>query len=264
MALPFLPTIGLTKNEADVYELLLQLGEVPVWKIQQKAELKRPTLYLTLQNLEKKGLVSKRDFEKKIHFRPEPPTKLLSLAEQHYNELDRAKSDLQTILPELTSQYIISVEKPVISTYEGIDGIKKVFQDIYAPKNEPVYGCVDLEKSDEAVPSYIVKKLIPLRIKNKVFAKTFLGESPAAKDVANNDENSLRESLLLDKKRYPLPAEIDVYEDKVAMLSFTKGQFVGVMIQNQDIATSLKTIFKLAFEANKSAKTTPQHQDLQQ
>ena len=56
----------------------------------------------------------------------------------------------------------------------------------------------------------------------------------------------------MDKKTYPLPAEIDVYEDKVAMLSFAKGQFVGLLIQNKDIATSLKTIFKLAFQRSKN------------
>ena len=53
----------------------------------------------------------------------------------------------------------------------------------------------------------------------------------------------------MNKSTDPLPAEIDVYEDKIALLSFTKGKFVGILIQNQDIATSLKTIFKLAFDA---------------
>ena len=70
--------------------------------------------------------------------------------------------------------------------------------------------------------------------------------------LSKRDKKQLRESVLLDKKTYPLPAEIDVYEDKVAMLSFAKGQFVGLLIQNKDIATSLKTIFKLAFQRSKN------------
>ncbi len=160
-------------------------------------------------------------------------------------------------MSDLISSYIISVEKPVITTYEGEEGLKKVFQDIYAKKNEPVYGCVDLEKSDEAIPSYVTNKLIPLRIKNEVFAKSFIASSVQAEEVYKKDSESLRESVLLNKLNFPLPAEIDVYEDKIAMMSFSKGQFVGLLIQNKDMATSLKSIFSLAFEMAKENSPSP-------
>jgi hypothetical protein len=148
----------------------------------------------------------------------------------------------------LTSSYIQSVERPVVKEYSGIEGLKEVFTDIYKPKDEPVLGCVDLEQADEAIPEYITKKLIPLRIKNNVFAKTFLGSSKQADEVKSRDKESLRESVLLEKTKFPLPAEIDVYDDKIAMLSFKNGEFVGLLIQNKDFATSLKSIFSVAFE----------------
>lgn len=254
MTLDFLKNFGLTEKEANLYELLLKLGETPVGDLIREAKLKRATAYKTLYELEKKGLISKRDIGKIIHFRPEPPTKLFSLAEEQTKLLERAREDLRSILPQLSSAYIVSVERPIITTFEGIEGIKQVFADIYGPKDEPVYGCVDLEKSDEAVPEYVVKKLIPLRIKNKVLAKSFIASSNQAKKLARKDSRQLRESILLPKKEFPLPAEIDVYQDKVALLCFSQGQFMGVLIQNKDIATSLKTIFKLAFESKKKVK----------
>src|SRR5689334_9424745 len=125
MSLPFLQSFGLTQNEADLYELLLRLGEAPIATILKEAPMKRPTVYKSLYSLEKKGLLTQQDISKKLHFRPEPPDMLLHIAEQQYNELDRAKKDLQATLPGLNSSYILSVEKPIIRIYEGIEGIKK-------------------------------------------------------------------------------------------------------------------------------------------
>lgn len=254
--LSFLQNLGLSNTEITLYELLLRLGQAQAKDIINASNLKRPTVYKALYSLEKKRLVTSKDIHKKIHFTPSPPTELMRQTDEKYARLKHVKDSLHALLPQLNASYIQSVEKPIVREYTGTDGIKEVFEDIYAPKLEPVYGCVDLEKSDEAVPDYIVDKLIPLRIRNNVQAITFLGSSIQAEKVQTNDANALRQSVLLNKLRYPLPAEIDVYEDKVAMLSFEKGEFIGLVIENAAFATSLKSIFKLAFDKISEDKPT--------
>lgn len=248
MSLPFLQTFGLTGKEAAIYELLLKIGDVPASKVIKETGYKRATVYKSLYSLEEKGLLTKQDKDKKIHFKPASPTQLTTLAEARIKEIERARTDLSSLLPELESDYILSVEKPVISEFEGKKGIKAVFDDIYGKKSEPVYGCVDLAKTAKELSNYIVKKLIPLRVKNKVMARSLIADSSQARNIARKDNDQLRESVLLDRKRYPFPAEIDVYEDKVAMLSFEKGHFIGLLIKDKAIATSLKSVFKLAFD----------------
>jgi len=51
---------------------------------------------------------------------------------------------LDHLLPQLSKQYKLSIGKPTIQYFEGKEGLVKVFQDIYAPKNEPVYGALML------------------------------------------------------------------------------------------------------------------------
>lgn len=253
--LAFLQNLGLSETEISLYELLLSLGQAPAGEIIKASGKKRPTVYKALYSLQKKKLVRSQEIKKKIHFSPEPPTELMRQTDEQYHALQHVKDSLQAILPQLNASYIQSVEKPVVREYVGVEGLKEVFEDIYSPKEDTIYGCVDLETSDKAVPSYVEDELIPLRVKNKVLAKTFLGSSIRAEQVQKNDEKSLRQSALLNKLEYPLPAEIDIYEDKVAMLSFQQGEFVGLIIQNKDFAISLKSIFKLAFE--KSGDTLP-------
>ena len=239
---------GLKTGEAELYDLLLQFGASSAASLVSKTKYKRGMVYKFLEDLTKKGLVSTFTKNKKTYFRPEHPHKIVDSIENTMQEAKMQMSSVQAVLPQLDEAYRMNEIRPTVQYYEGIYGIKRVFDDIYSPKTEPVYGCVDLEKSDKAVPSYVVEDLIPLRIKNKVMAISFVGNSKQAKEIHKKDGISLRKSVLLDKKQYPLPAEIDVYEDKVALLSFDKEKFAGILIQNKDIATSLKTIFKLAFE----------------
>ena len=53
-----LKEIGLSENQAKVYLACLQLGQDSVLNIAKSAELKRPSVYLLLEELENKGLIS--------------------------------------------------------------------------------------------------------------------------------------------------------------------------------------------------------------
>lgn len=238
---------GLKPGEAEIYDILLQFGDSPASQLTSKTKLKRGMIYKFLDDLKQRGLVSSYSKGRKTQFRAEHPYKIMETIENNIKSAEYQKISLESVLPKLAESYNQKETRPTVSYYEGITGIRKVFQDIYAPKEEPVYGCVDLEISDKALPQHVVKDLIPLRIRNSVKAISFVANSDLSKRIQKKDAESLRKSVLLDKKEFPVPAEIDVYEDKVALLSFQKGEFAGILIQNKDIATTLKTIFKIAF-----------------
>ena len=244
--------LGLSEKESKIYRILLTIGRGSAATVVAKAGLKRGITYAILHELEKLGFIKTINIEGKSYFQAENPVKLLDLVEERKREIEAISESIQTIGPKLISQYKLAIGKPVISYYEGNEGIKAVFEDIYAPKKDIVYGCVDLEISDKVFPKYITDNLIPKRIKNKVIAHSFIGKSDLAREVAKKDRQQLRKSCLVDKGKYHLPAEIDIYEDKVAMLSFIKGDFIGLVIENKDIAQSLRSIFRLAFGKKKN------------
>lgn len=243
--------IGLSDKEARVYRILLDGGELSAGEIISRSHLKRGITYNVLYKLEKDGLIMQTKKGVKTHFRPESPQKLFDLLEQKRTQVEYLSQNLYQILPKLISQYKLSVGRPTVRYFEGEEGIREIFDDIYGPKKDIVWGCVDLEKADEVFPAYILSDLIPKRIKNKVIAHSLIADSPQARQIEKKDKIQLRESKLVAKDKYPLPAEIDVYEDKIAMLSFTKGSFVGLLIENKDIAESFRSIFRLAFEKKK-------------
>ena len=66
--------------------------------------------------------------------------------------------------------------------------------------------------------------------------------------LKEHDSEQNRESLLMDKDKYPLPAEIEAYENKVALMSFKQGDFIGLIIENEDFAITLRSILKYLFD----------------
>lgn len=239
---------GLSDKEAKVYLVLLEKGTLSAPEIVKASGLKKGITYTILHKLALEELVVQFERDKKLHYQPSDPTKLKAMVERRKKAMDEVAKRIDSSLPALTSSYKLAVGKPTIQYYEGEEGIKAVFENIYGKKEKDpnVYGCVDLEKANTVFPSYIINKLIPKRIRNKIVAHTFIANSPLAQEIANKDAQELRQSVLLDKTIYPLPAEIDVYEDKVAMLSFERNQFIGILITNQAFADSLRSIFRLA------------------
>ena len=57
----FLNQIGLTDDQASVYETLIQGGQMPARAITQKTAIKRGMIYKALDQLIEMGLVEKKD-----------------------------------------------------------------------------------------------------------------------------------------------------------------------------------------------------------
>lgn len=254
MSLPFLETIGLTKKESDLYELLLRLGEVPAQDIIRESKLKRATVYKSLYALEKKGLVSQKDIEKKIHFRPEAPTSLLSLAENQYHTLERAKSDLQANLQNLTSQYVLSVEKPIIRLFEGVEGLKQAHLVVLGEKKE-ILAYVRLDKKLDAPLVDFWPQYYRIRRKNNIFVRSICPDNPEGRAYKKKDKKELRETRLIPFKLYPFEIEKNIVGNKVIFFSRQEGKLIATLIENRAIADTERAIFKLVWEeTNKFSK----------
>lgn len=245
-------SLGLTEKEAKIYRILLEAGVSSIATIIAKTGLKRGITYASLYSLEKHGLVRKFEKDNKTFFEPLPPEKLAEICVSKSKEVELTTAKLDHLLPQLSKQYKLSIGKPTIQYFEGKEGLVKVFQDIYAPKEEPVYGAVDVDQIEKVFSGLSLGKLIPSRMENKLEVKCLYNDTPLGRTLEKNAKKELRECILLDPKKYPLPAEIETYEDKVALMSFKEGEFLGMIIQNEDFAITLRSVLKFIFDNRKS------------
>ncbi len=90
-------------------------------------------------------------------------------------------------------------------------------------------------------PSYLKKK-----IEKKIWLRGIFTYNKSGLRHKKMGKEELREVYLVPKEKFPFENEINIYDDKVAIISHADK--VGVIIQNQSIADTQKAIFKLAFE----------------
>src|SRR3989344_5997298 len=137
----YLKDIGLSDKEAAVYVALLSFDKAQVTEIAEKAKIKRPTTYVILESLEKKGLVSEPNIGKKTYYLAEPPEKLALFVERQIHSLEENKKSLDIIVPQLKGIQREKGEKPVVQFFEGKEGVLSSNYDTFSEKidGEPAY-----------------------------------------------------------------------------------------------------------------------------
>src|SRR5262245_22429821 len=95
---------------------LLTLGEGSVLEISKKTGVKRPTCYIALQSLERRGFVSKLMRRNKSVFAPQHPKKLVTEAEIRLKEIEAA-------IPQFEAALKRSDDKPRVMIFEGKEAL---------------------------------------------------------------------------------------------------------------------------------------------
>lgn len=149
-----LTKIGLTEKQAAVYSALLELGEAKMTHVARHAKLKRPTVYLVIEELMQLSLVSMIEKGKKKIYSAVHPNRITEI-------LESRKQQYQELLPNLLARYGSIRGKPKVQMLEGIEGIKQAYQEAYTllfeGKNEGLwFGNISslLEKFPQVVREY--------------------------------------------------------------------------------------------------------------
>ena len=228
--------IGLDRKEAQIYLTLLHLNKATAYYVALKSNLKKTTTYTLLDSLVSKGFALKIPNNKKTLYMAKPPQECISIAQHKLNET-------KEILPELIAIQKKDEEKTRVSYYEGVEGIKEVYNDTLNYKNELVgFGSEDVINilGDDWAKTYLaarVKNNIPVRA---IFSKTDYMEN----ELVVKDKEQLRETKLVSKEDLPFSIEIDIYGDsKVSLISGK--EVMATIIESKEIHDAMKSIFEL-------------------
>lgn len=233
-----LEKIGLTSKEAKIYLTLLEINESHPSTISKKSGVKRPTTYVILEQLREKGLVSYLQKNGKTLFRAIDPRKLL---EEEKNKMSLIEESLPELI-SLNSKYGI---RPQMSIFEGKNGLIQIMEDTLTT-TEPLLCWCDVEIATGTLLSDYFPVYLKKKIQRKIFLKGIFTHNKGGLKHKKNGKEELREVHLIPKEKFPFKNEINIYDDKVAIISHQDS--IGIIIQNQSIADTQKAIFNLGFE----------------
>lgn len=228
---------GLTAKEARLYLAALELGSSRVAEIARRARVNRVTAYDLLAKLMKKGLVNSLTRGGVVFYDATEPAIVAS-------ELKRKAADFRHALPAFHRLAGLAVH-PRIRYFEGLEGIKNIYEDTLRSKTE-ILNYSNSHEIRTHWPSYD-EEYVALRVKQKIYLRGISPKDEFGKRVQAADATSLREIRLVPAKEFSFTNEINIYDDKVAICSFKDEPLIGMIIESLEIANTQRDIFKMAW-----------------
>ena len=145
--------------------------------------------------------------------------------------------------------------KPNVRFFEGIDGLKKVYEDTLT-KNNKIYALLSPTAAIPKLKKWLNSIYVKKRLKLNISAKIILSNSTEAKAYTKLDKKSLRETIVVPHKQCPIDIEINIYgKNSVSFISYRKEELIGVILESPAIYSTMKTFFNLAWaQAQKISK----------
>lgn len=235
-----LQNLGLNEKEAKVYLACLELGSATVQEVSDKAGVKRTSVYNFLEDMKARGFITEVKHGKRILLTAEDPHTLLKKTEEQ-------KKQLEEMLPEFLSIYNLPGEKPKVKFYQGVEGLKRVYEDTLNEGSQ-IYLVSDYERMFETVDPEWMWSYAKKRTEKNIKAFSIAKEGARGLEVKKNDVEQMRETRFV--KEVDFETEINIYGDKVALLSFRR-PYAGVIIEDRTIAQTLKSMWKIIWNQAK-------------
>ena len=234
---------GLSDKEAKVYLALLELGPSSVTEIARRARVTRTNAYHLLNSLLSHGLVSSSESQSKVIFSAEKPERLFYMMKEQLHQAERNCKEAEELMPELKSIYHDPDQKLRVRYYEGVEGIITAYEDTLSARSE-ILGYASVEHQHSFFPGYF-PEYYERRTEKGIAVKCFLAETEDSLRIKSLDKEHNRETFIV-PKRFKISPEINIYDDKVAIMSLEEK--FGVIIESREVADAFKKLFDLACE----------------
>ncbi|MFA6963289.1 MAG: helix-turn-helix domain-containing protein [Patescibacteria group bacterium] len=250
MQLDILKKVGLTDQEINIYSALLEGGELPAHEIIKRTGLKKGDCYNKIYALKGLGFIEEFSKQKKKHFRLAHPEKIREYTDAQIHAASLAEREINAVLPSLISAFNLTYHKPGVQVMEGIEGIKKLYEDTIQ-ENKPIYSFLEANESNMEIWKWLRDVYVKQRVKAEITARVIVSaaEDKNTAEYISHDAEELRETRIVKKSLFPCKLEIQVYGNKVSFANYNKGDVpLAVIIDNKSIAESMRGLFELAWK----------------
>lgn len=231
-----LSQLGFTSKEALLYLSCIELGTATVIQLSRKSGITRGSTYDILEEMLEKGYVSKIHKDKHMVFSAVDP----EVIQKRYQNYLR---DFELALPQLKGLYH-KHSQPRVRYFEGLDGVWQVYEDTLTSTTE-ILNYANSREVRLYFPDYD-KIYVKQRVKKKIFLKGIAPDDEHGRFVQKGDKDAYREIRLLSSSEFSFKNEINIYDNKLAIVSFQEKP-IGIIIESDEIAHTQRDIFKMAW-----------------
>jgi HTH-type transcriptional regulator, sugar sensing transcriptional regulator len=241
-----LEDIGLTNAEIKVYLALLELGSTSAGPVLDKTGLQNSVVHMTLNKLIEKGLVSYSKEGKRNIYQASNPKHIIEY-------IDEKKERFQSILPELLSKKGMALEKPSVTTFRGVKGMREILYELLeagGKEHHTIGSSIESLMMGEAWWDQYHKK----RGKKGIMAKLLFNDSLKQWEPEKRYPKGKTEIRYTPTGFEPLTETI-IRNDRIGIILWVEKP-IGILIHNKQLAISYEEYFQFLWKTGKSAETT--------
>lgn len=239
MLLSTLKQIGLDEKQAKIYLALLELGETSIKEVAIKSGVKRTTIYDIIDEMINFGYIKVTVQGKRKRFIAIDPDNLKIVIKKREALLDE-------ILPELKSINNASGIKPKMLFFEGVQGLKEAYEESLKQRNGTICGWASEDILDVLGMDW-ANDYIKRRAKRNIKSQLIISRAEKIEQFIAVDKTQIRQSATVDPKKYLFSIEINIYNDKVALIS-AKDK-IAIIVISAPIAATMRMIFRMCWDA---------------
>ncbi|MFA4872727.1 MAG: helix-turn-helix domain-containing protein [Patescibacteria group bacterium] len=246
--LKILADIGFSEKEAKVYLALLALEAATANEIAKKADINRTSAYDVLEILIKRGVVSKYKKKSRTFFNVSDPRKLIAYLEHekadHEKTIEKQKTAVSVILPELISLQMPLSTRPKVQFYEGEKGMREAYEDTLNAK-EGILAYANVETVHAGIPNFF-PEYYQRRTKLGVPIKAIFTENELSRERASHNREELRQTKFLPDASMKFSPEVNIYNNKVLIASWQEK--MAVIIESKEYADLMRLTYQLLWD----------------
>ncbi len=238
-----LEELGLSQNEAKIYESLLEIGENTVSELSNRSKIHRRNIYDSMNRLIEKGLVFQVVGRGDKLYRPVEPNKLMELVDEKRMRLDK-------IMPELIDTYEKQPHLEAAYIYKGLEGFKNYLRDMLSVEEDGYFIGAKGAWFDPRLSTFLDKFLVDAKKRGITYHHLFDYE---VREGAPHVPEAVGMPYKFLPKEYSTPSMIDIFGDH--LVSFTGAGLAKISDDitifvniSRPLATSYKTWFQFMFD----------------
>ena len=237
--------LGLSETEAIIYKTGIESAKpLSASDIQKITNIKRPTVYHSLDRLIAKGLAAKSSDQTKLHYSFSPPRQLQNYAKAAVAQARQKLEMAEAIIPTLETLQT-SHNNTLVSHYEGLEGVKSVLEqalycrkrswDILAPRDN-FLAQVDSDYSKYFMAARKRRDITARSLWEREFRAQ--GKPLTKKEIEQRNPRYLPEAMNGSFKSLMI-----LFDDKVAIIS-SLDELSAVLIESKELSGFFASLFE--------------------
>lgn len=167
------------------------------------------------------------------------PDSLLRQLEQKYESFKEKVPELMALADKFGN-------RPKVQFFEGLEGMKKMYDDLLLSDLEPIHAFMGREKTSQSLRDYFDTEFIPQRIKKGISAKVILSQSEENLDYKklHHNKKKLTDTIMIQYDQLQEGVEINIYGDfKIMIAMRAEEELSGLIISSKKLHDTLLNIF---------------------